>query len=159
MRAVGVHADVVVVTSQIWQTSCTVVRGGEEAFVIDSPVLPAELEALPALVDQAGFAVAGLLATHADWDHLLGRLAFPDAAVGVAETSAARLRALVESAETVVPGHGGPLTGERATALLDEDEAYLRVLAERGADAPLPASRDTAEQRRIHLENARAVGG
>ena len=259
MRAVGVHADVVVVTSQIWQTSCTVVRGGDEAFVIDSPVLPAELEALPALVEQAGFAVAGLLATHADWDHLLGRLAFPDAAVGVAETTAARLRAepgaaqrelrafddahyvrrgrplslgqvqalpvpgrcdvgdrelelhpadghtadgmavwvpwartlvvgdylspvevpmlspggspsaygatlarlrpLVESAETVVPGHGGPLTGAGATALLDEDEAYLRVLAERGADAPLPASRDTAEQRRIHLENARAVGG
>ena len=41
MRAVGVHADVVVVTSQFWQTTCTVVRSGGEAFVIDSPVLPA----------------------------------------------------------------------------------------------------------------------
>src|SRR6195952_3745809 len=93
MRAVGVHADVVVVTSQFWQTSCTLVRGGAEAFVIDSPVLPAELEALPSLAERAGFAVAGLLATHADWDHLLGRLAFPEAAVGVAETTAARLTA------------------------------------------------------------------
>ena len=51
MRAVGVHADVVIVTSQFWQTTCTVVRSGDEAFVIDSPVLPAELEALPALVE------------------------------------------------------------------------------------------------------------
>ena len=61
MRAVGVHADVVVVTSQVWQTSCTFVRGGDEAFAIDSPVLPTELEALPSLAEQAGFAVAGLL--------------------------------------------------------------------------------------------------
>jgi glyoxylase-like metal-dependent hydrolase (beta-lactamase superfamily II) len=258
MRAVGVHADVVVVTSQVWQTSCTLVRGGSEAFVIDSPVLPAELEALPSLAEQAGFAVAGLLATHADWDHLLGRLAFPEAAIGVAETTAARLaaepgaaqrelrafdeehylarerplsigqvqalpvpgrcgigdrelelhpadghtadgmavwvpwskclvvgdylspveipvlspdgslnaylatlarlRPLVEGADTVVPGHGVPLEPERALAVLGEDEDYLRALGEPGADAPLPLRRDTAEQRRIHGENARALG-
>jgi glyoxylase-like metal-dependent hydrolase (beta-lactamase superfamily II) len=67
------------------------VRSGEECFVVDSPVLPAELEALPALLSQAGFSLSGLLATHADWDHLLGRLAFPEAALGVCETTAARL--------------------------------------------------------------------
>ena len=32
--------DVVVVTSRVWQTTCTLVRSGEEAFCIDSPVLP-----------------------------------------------------------------------------------------------------------------------
>ena len=37
--------------------------------------------------------LSGLLATHGDWDHLLGRNAFPDAALGVAETTAARLSA------------------------------------------------------------------
>jgi glyoxylase-like metal-dependent hydrolase (beta-lactamase superfamily II) len=258
MRAVGVHADVVVVTSQFWQTTCTVVRSGDEAFVIDSPVLPAELEALPALVEQAGFPVAGLLATHGDWDHLLGPLAFPGAAVGVAETTAARLaaepgaaqrelrafdeehyiererplslgqvqalpvpghcgigerelelhpadghtpdgmavwapwakclvvgdylspveipmlspggsldaylatlgrlRPLVEAADTVVPGHGAPLPRERALAILEQDVAYLRDLGEHGADAPLPPGRVTAEQRRIHGENADALG-
>jgi len=93
VRAVGVHADVIVVVSQVWQTTCTVVRAGGEGFVVDSPVLPAELDALPALLEQSGFPVSGLLATHADWDHLLGRLAFPDTALGVAETTAARLRA------------------------------------------------------------------
>jgi glyoxylase-like metal-dependent hydrolase (beta-lactamase superfamily II) len=68
-----------------------VVRSGEECFVVDSPVLSEELEVLPAVLAQAGFSLSGLLATHGDWDHLLGRLAFPDAALGVCETTAARL--------------------------------------------------------------------
>jgi glyoxylase-like metal-dependent hydrolase (beta-lactamase superfamily II) len=93
VRAVGLHADVIVLSSRVWQTTCTVVRHGEEAFVIDSPVYPDELAALPALLEQAGFAFRGLLATHADWDHLLGRLAFAGASLGVSETTAARLRA------------------------------------------------------------------
>lgn len=91
MRAVGLHEDVIVCTSAYWQTTCTIVRGGDEAFVIDSPVLPDELEALPAMLEQVGWPCTGLLATHGDWDHLLGRLAFPGAALGVAETTAARL--------------------------------------------------------------------
>ena len=93
MRAVGLHHDVVVVTSRIWQTTCTVVRHGDECFVIDSPILPDELEVLPAVLEHAGFGFTGLLATHADWDHLLARLAFAGAALGVAETTAARLAA------------------------------------------------------------------
>lgn len=92
MRVVGLHPDVLVATSRIWQTTCVLVRSGDEGFVIDSPVLPDELEVLPALCEQASFPVSGLLATHGDWDHLLGRLAFPGAALGVAETTAARLR-------------------------------------------------------------------
>ena len=91
MRALAVHEDVIVVVSAIWQTTCTLVRSGEEGFVIDSPVLPDELDALPALSEQAGFPVSGLLATHADWDHLLGRLAFPEAGLGLGEPSAERL--------------------------------------------------------------------
>jgi glyoxylase-like metal-dependent hydrolase (beta-lactamase superfamily II) len=256
MRAVGVQADVVVVTSQVWQTSCVLVRRGEEAFVVDSPVLPEELEALPTLAQEAGFAIVGLLATHGDWDHLLARMSFPDAAVGVAETTAARLaadpgaaqrelrdfdeahylergrplslgqvqalpvpghcglgdrelelqpadghtadgmavwvpwagclvagdylspvevpvlspggsldgylatlsrlRPLVEAAATVIPGHGRPLPRERALEILEEDEAYLRALREQGPDATLPRGRDSAEQRRLHAENARS---
>jgi glyoxylase-like metal-dependent hydrolase (beta-lactamase superfamily II) len=93
VRAVAVHEDVIVVVSQVWQTTCTAIRAGGEGFLVDSPVLPAELEALPALLEQSGFPVSGLLATHGDWDHVLGRLAFPEAALGVAETTAARLRA------------------------------------------------------------------
>jgi glyoxylase-like metal-dependent hydrolase (beta-lactamase superfamily II) len=61
-------------------------------MLIDSPYFPDELEALPALLDQAGFAVSALLATHADYDHLLGREAFPGLALGVGEGTAIRLR-------------------------------------------------------------------
>ncbi|HZV72179.1 MAG TPA: MBL fold metallo-hydrolase [Conexibacter sp.] len=95
MRAIAVHEDVVVAISAIWKTTCTAVRAGtdDEAFLIDSPVLPEELEALPALLDQAGFPISGLLVTHADWDHLLGRYAFPEASIGCGETTAARLAA------------------------------------------------------------------
>jgi glyoxylase-like metal-dependent hydrolase (beta-lactamase superfamily II) len=97
MRAISLHRDVIVATSRVWQTNCTIVRGpggaAAEAFVIDSPVYPDELEILPALLQQADFHFSGLLCTHGDWDHLLGRLAFSDAALGCAETTAARLAA------------------------------------------------------------------
>ena len=67
-------------------------RSGEEAFCIDSPVLPDELEMLPAVAEQARLPrSSGCWLTHADWDHLLGRYAFPDAPLGVGETTAARL--------------------------------------------------------------------
>jgi glyoxylase-like metal-dependent hydrolase (beta-lactamase superfamily II) len=255
VRAVGLHADVVVATSRVYQTTCTLVRTGREAFCIDSPILPDELEILPALAEQAGFTVVGLLATHADWDHLLGRYAFPAAPLGCAETTAGRLvnepggaqrelrefdesfyverprplslpsaqrlpvpgkvdvgdrelelhpadghtvdgmavwvpwarvlvcgdylspveipmvkgsasaylatlgrlEPLVEQADHVVPGHGEPLDGVRAAAILREDRAYLEDLLERGEAAKLPLARRTGEQRKIHAENARGV--
>lgn len=56
-------------------------------------MFPDELDALPALLAQAGWALSGLLCTHGDWDHMLSRVVFPDAALGCAETTAARLRA------------------------------------------------------------------
>jgi glyoxylase-like metal-dependent hydrolase (beta-lactamase superfamily II) len=98
VQAVGVHEDVIVARSAVWQTTCTLVHRGAgdgpgECFVIDSPVLQDELDALPALLAQAGWGLSGLLCTHGDWDHLLARLAFPDAALGCAETTGARLRA------------------------------------------------------------------
>lgn len=113
MRAVSLHPDVLVVTSALLHLNCVIVRGGTgdtpaapegteptdaslqaETFVIDSPVLPDELDALPVLLEQAHFpAPSGLLVTHGDWDHLLGRLAFPGVALGCAESTAERLAA------------------------------------------------------------------
>jgi glyoxylase-like metal-dependent hydrolase (beta-lactamase superfamily II) len=101
MRARALHGDVLVVTSALLQVNCVLVRapggagnGEGETFLIDSPVLPEELESLPALLEQAHFPTpSALLATHGDWDHLLGRLAFPGLALGCAESTAARLTA------------------------------------------------------------------
>jgi glyoxylase-like metal-dependent hydrolase (beta-lactamase superfamily II) len=257
LRVVSVHEDVIVLTSRVWRTSATAVRGGDEAFVIDSPIYPDELALLPALLEQAGFGLSGLLATHADWDHLLGRLAFPGAALGVAETTAARLaaepgapqrelrafderhyvqreaplslgqvealpvpgycalgerelelhpadghtvdgmavfvpwasvliagdylspaeiptiegsldaylatlarlEALLERAEHVVPGHGEPLDAARAAAILREDRAYVEGLRDDAQNAPLPLARRNAEQRRLHAANVARLSG
>src|SRR4051794_30551191 len=62
-------------------------------MLIDSPYFPDELELLPTLLRQAEFEPNGLLCTHADWDHLLGRLAFPGLALGAGQPTAERLRA------------------------------------------------------------------
>src|ERR687893_531617 len=107
MRAVGVHADAVVVTSRLWQTTCTAIRAGDEAMVVDSPYLPDELDALPALLDQAGFSVTALLATHADYDHLLGRAAFPRLALGVGEPSVERIHREPGAAQRELRDHDG----------------------------------------------------
>jgi glyoxylase-like metal-dependent hydrolase (beta-lactamase superfamily II) len=257
VRAVGLHEDVIVVTSRAYQTTCTLVRSGNEAFCIDSPVFPDELEILPAIAAQANFGVVGLLATHADWDHLLGRYAFAEAPLGAAETSAARLigepgaaqrelrafdeelyverpgplslpsaqqlpvpghigigelelelqpadghtedgmavwvpwarvlvcgdylspveipmlsesgsasaylatlrrlEALVEQADHVVPGHGGPIDATRAAAILREDRAYLEALVADPQSAKLPLARRTAVQRKLHAANVARV--
>ena len=261
MQVLALHPDVVVAKSVTWQTTCTLVHHGEETFVIDSPLHEEELSSLPALLSQMGWGLSGLLATHGDWDHLLGRLAFGDAALGVAETTAARLkgemgdaarklrdfdaeqyvqrgaplrlgdvqglpvpgrldlgtqalelvpadghtqdgmavwapwaqvlipgdylspvelpwlaeegsrtgylatlerlRPLVEQAEWVVPGHGGPVDGVRALALLREDVAYLEALGEsaEAARRALPVARRDKRMLEIHAENvARAHG-
>ena len=91
MKVQAVHSDVIVATSRVYQTTCTLVRRGEEAFCVDSPVLPDELEMLPRVAEQAGFGVVGLLCTHADWDHVLGGFAFPEAPLGCAESTARAL--------------------------------------------------------------------
>ena len=75
MRAVSVHRDAIVVTSLLWQTNAVVLRAGEESLLIDSPYFPDELELLPGILQQAGFEPNALLATHGDFDHLLGRAA------------------------------------------------------------------------------------
>jgi glyoxylase-like metal-dependent hydrolase (beta-lactamase superfamily II) len=92
VRAVSVDRDALIVTSRIWQTTATALRAGGEALLVDSPYFPDELEALPPLLTQAGFEPDGLLATHADFDHLLGRMAFPNLPLGVAQSTAERLR-------------------------------------------------------------------
>jgi len=92
VRAVSVHTDALVLTSGMWQTNAVALRSGSEAMLVDSPYFPDELELLPGVLAQAGFEPDGLIATHGDFDHLLGRLAFPGLALGVGELTAERLQ-------------------------------------------------------------------
>src|ERR1700689_171756 len=117
MRLLALHTDVLVFISRVWQTTCTALRAGEEGFLIDSPVYPDELEALPGVLEQAGFPVSGLLATHADWDHLLGRLAFPDVSLGCGSSSAERLDAEPGAAQRALRAFDDEHYVERARPL------------------------------------------
>lgn len=113
MQVVALDPGVIVARSVKWQTTCTLLHHGDETFIVDSPVFPDELDALPGILGQAGWGLSGLLATHGDWDHLLARLAFPEAPLGVAETTAARLRA-------------EPGVAQRRLRELDEDDYVVR---------------------------------
>ena len=75
----------------MWQTNATVLRAGGETMLVDSPYFPHELEALPEVLASAGFEPDALIATHADFDHLLGRVAFPALALGLGESSVERI--------------------------------------------------------------------
>lgn len=126
MRARALHEAAIVVQSARWQTTCTILHAGSETLIVDSPLYPDELGALPGVLAHAGWELSGLLATHGDWDHLLGRLAFPDAPLAVCETTAVRMRA-------------EPGDAQRRLRTFD-DEAYIereRPLA-LGTVEPLP---------------------
>src|SRR5207248_1167215 len=137
VRAVGVHADVIVVTSQFWQTTCTAVRPGR------CGIGDRELELHPADGHTAdGMAVwvpwAGCLVVGDYLSPVEIPMLSPGGSIAAYEGTLARLEPLVTGAETVVPGHGGPIPRDRAVALLAEDRGYLAALRERRADAPLP---------------------
>src|SRR3954470_1730631 len=117
MRAVSLHPGALVLTSRIWQTSALALRSGEEAMLVDSPYYPDELDALPNLLAQAGFEVDALLATHADFDHLLARLAFPGLALGVGESTVERLPREPGAAQRELRRQDEELYVERATPL------------------------------------------
>jgi hypothetical protein len=65
----------------------------------------------------------------------------------------ARLAPLVETVETVVPGHGSPHSRDVALRILDEDVDYLDALERGDERVKLPPGRDTKRQRAIHAEN------
>jgi glyoxylase-like metal-dependent hydrolase (beta-lactamase superfamily II) len=57
-------------TSALWQTNAVLVEAGGVSVLVDSPVLPSELRELPR--------PEVLVVTHAHFDHVLARAAFPD---------------------------------------------------------------------------------
>jgi glyoxylase-like metal-dependent hydrolase (beta-lactamase superfamily II) len=117
LRAVSIHPDVLVVTSRMWQTNAVALRAGGEAMLVDSPYFPDELDALPGLLAGAGFEPDALLATHADFDHLLGRLAFPGLALGLGEASVERLHREPGAAQRVLRDHDEQFYVERPSPL------------------------------------------
>ena len=98
-------------------TNAVALRAGDEAMLVDSPYFPDELEALPSVLAQSGFEVDALIATHGDFDHLLGRLAFPSLALGVADSTAERLRAEPGAAQRELRDQDASMYVERSAPL------------------------------------------
>lgn len=98
MRLHRIASEVWVLTSRAWRTTCTVAGPGGR-IVIDGPVAPDDVTILAAAARPTD-----LIATHADWDHLLAPLAFPDARRHAGTATIARVR-----------GGAGDLAHELAT--------------------------------------------
>jgi glyoxylase-like metal-dependent hydrolase (beta-lactamase superfamily II) len=117
LRVVSVHRDVLVITSRLWQTNAVALRAGGEAMLVDSPYFPDELDALPGLLAGAGFEPDALIATHADYDHVLGRVAFPGLALGLGEPSVQRLHQEPGAAQRELRDKDAELYVERPSPL------------------------------------------
>jgi glyoxylase-like metal-dependent hydrolase (beta-lactamase superfamily II) len=113
LRAVSVHRDALVLTSLLWQTNAVALRAGDEAMLIDSPYFPEELEAVPDLLAGAGFEPDALIATHGDFDHLLGRVAYPGLALGLGEPTVERFHREPGSAQRQLRDYDARLYVER----------------------------------------------
>jgi hydroxyacylglutathione hydrolase len=65
--------------SALWQTSSLLLVAEGEAVAIDPGIGRLEVAALAERAEALGARVTHVLATHADWDHVCGIAAFPDA--------------------------------------------------------------------------------
>ncbi len=142
-----------------WQLNAVALRAGDEAMLIDSPYFPEELELLPAVLAQSGFTPAALLATHADFDHLLGRAAFPDLSLGVAESTMLRIRAEPGAAQRELRDHDDRDYVERPRPLsLGSDPVAAGPGAPRARRPGAGAARHRRPHRRRH-GGLRALAG
>ena len=90
--------------SALWQTSSLLLVAGDEAVVVDPCISADEVARIAGRAATLGARVTHILVTHADWDHVCGIAAFPDA---VATMGA-------ETAEIVAGGEPLELIGKRA---------------------------------------------
>ena len=75
--------------SALWQTTSLLLIDGREAVVVDPCIAAGEVAGIAGRASELGATVKDVLGTHADWDHVCGIAAFPDAVatmgVGTAE--------------------------------------------------------------------------
>lgn len=77
--------------SALWETSSLLLAEAGEAVLVDPGISVEEVARIAERVDELGLRVAAVLSTHADWDHVCGIAAFPDAIAVMSENTAARV--------------------------------------------------------------------
>jgi hydroxyacylglutathione hydrolase len=75
--------------SALWQTSSLLLIAEDEAIVVDPCITADEVAAIAARAAELGASVSHVCATHADWDHVCGIAAFPEAVAAMGELTAA----------------------------------------------------------------------
>ena len=78
--------------SALWRTTSLLLVSGAEAVALDPCISVEEVRRIAVRADELGARVTHVLATHADWDHVCGIAAFPDAVAALGEVTADRLR-------------------------------------------------------------------
>ena len=86
--------------SALWETSSLLLSNRAEAVLVDPAVSAAEVARIAARIRELGVDLTHVLATHADWDHICGIAAFPNAVATMSEATATRLLARAEETTT-----------------------------------------------------------
>jgi hydroxyacylglutathione hydrolase len=71
-----------------WETASLLLAADREAVLVDPCISREEVARIAARADELGARVTAVLATHADWDHVCGIAAFPDAEAVMGERTA-----------------------------------------------------------------------
>jgi glyoxylase-like metal-dependent hydrolase (beta-lactamase superfamily II) len=99
--------------SALWQTTSLLLVAADQAVAIDPGISTDELAAIEERARNLGARVSDVLVTHADWDHVCGIAAFPDATATMgphtaelvsSEALAERIEERAAAFELVVPG-------------------------------------------------------
>lgn len=67
--------------SRLYRMNSVVLAEGGQAAIVDPGILPSEVADIARAVASAGARQVALVFTHGDWDHVLGRSAWPEAAI------------------------------------------------------------------------------
>jgi len=86
--------------SALWETSSLLLSNRAEAVLVDPAVSAAEVARIAARIRELGVDLTHVLATHADWDHICGIAAFPNAVATMSEATATRLFARADETTT-----------------------------------------------------------
>jgi glyoxylase-like metal-dependent hydrolase (beta-lactamase superfamily II) len=103
--------------SALWQTSSLLLVAGREAVVVDPCIAADEVARIAARASELGATVSHVVVTHADWDHVCGIAAFPDAVATMG----------TRTAEIVAGGTLPELIAKRAATYDLEIEGEPRV--------------------------------
>ena len=146
--------------SALWETSSLLVAARGEVLLVDPGISVEEVARIASRADDLGVRVTAVLATHADWDHVCGIAAFPEAVAAMSELAASRVasRSHEGSLASRAAAHGLQIAGEARADLTFEPGASLRIGPFLVETIPLPGHTPDGVAFRVRELDLLAVG-